>query len=192
MASESVDRAALIRFGPSGAAKIERERSRRASCPPTVEGPHGIAMSPDGQHYYVTTAHGTPFGRLPKYAPRRFARRTSDARQLPGDGPGVAGRRVRLRRELQPARRDGAIDISVVAADEMVEVARMRRARCRTAPASTRRAVTVFRLHDGRPPSRSTPASSRCRAASWPGRGRRRACRARRTSAQGCGTPRTI
>jgi len=31
------------------------------------EGPHGLAVSPDGQHLYMTTAHGAPDGKLWKF-----------------------------------------------------------------------------------------------------------------------------
>jgi DNA-binding beta-propeller fold protein YncE len=36
--------------------------------PTAIDGPHHIAMSPDGLNYYVTVAHGTPFGSLWKMA----------------------------------------------------------------------------------------------------------------------------
>src|SRR5829696_1814463 len=32
--------------------------------PSDIDGPHNIAVSPDGSSYYVTVAHGTPFGSL--------------------------------------------------------------------------------------------------------------------------------
>src|ERR671910_1662603 len=32
--------------------------------PTSIDGPHNIAVSPDGRNYYVTVAHGTPFGSL--------------------------------------------------------------------------------------------------------------------------------
>ena len=39
--------------------------------PPEIEGPHGLTVSPDGEHWFVTIAHGKPYGILYKY-------RTSD------------------------------------------------------------------------------------------------------------------
>src|SRR5687767_1183784 len=63
--SEATDRLALIRFGPKGA-KIEKEITVGA-MPLDPDGPHGVAVSPDGRYLYVTTAHGTPFGRMWKY-----------------------------------------------------------------------------------------------------------------------------
>jgi DNA-binding beta-propeller fold protein YncE len=32
--------------------------------PTEMDGPHGVAVSPDGRFYYVTLGHGTPFGTL--------------------------------------------------------------------------------------------------------------------------------
>src|SRR5688500_2490562 len=58
--SESADKVALVRFGPRGA-RVEREITI-GIMPADVDGPHGVAVSPDGQFYYVTTAHGTPWG----------------------------------------------------------------------------------------------------------------------------------
>ncbi len=36
--------------------------------PTEIEGPHNVAVSPDGRFWYVTLAHGTPFGSLWKMA----------------------------------------------------------------------------------------------------------------------------
>jgi DNA-binding beta-propeller fold protein YncE len=66
VASEGNDRISLVRFGPTGA-RVERER--RISLNPTeLVGPHGLSVSPDGQWYYVTTAHGTPDGAMWKFS----------------------------------------------------------------------------------------------------------------------------
>jgi DNA-binding beta-propeller fold protein YncE len=69
VASEGNDRIALIRFGPAGA-KVERDH-RMSLNPAELLGPHGIAVSPDGRYYYVTTAHGTPNGALWKFTTDR-------------------------------------------------------------------------------------------------------------------------
>src|SRR6188474_773812 len=66
VASESADRVALVRFGPKGIS-IDHERYV-GSVPNEVAGPHGVSVSPDGAHYFVTTAHGMPFGYLQKYS----------------------------------------------------------------------------------------------------------------------------
>jgi DNA-binding beta-propeller fold protein YncE len=69
VASEGNDHVALVRWGPNGASV---ERDHRIGLNPTeLLGPHGLAVSPDGNYYYVTTAHGTPFGALWKYTATR-------------------------------------------------------------------------------------------------------------------------
>jgi len=65
VASESADRVALIRFGPRGI-RVERERYVGVSRA-EISGPHGVAISRDGKHYYVSIAHGRPDGYLQKY-----------------------------------------------------------------------------------------------------------------------------
>lgn len=64
--SESADMVALVKFGPDGA-KVERQRYVGASRA-EIAGPHGVALSPDGRHYYVSIAHGVPNGFLQKYS----------------------------------------------------------------------------------------------------------------------------
>ena len=69
VASEGNDHIAVVNFGPNGA---RVERNHRIGLNPTeLLGPHGIAVSPDARYYYVTTAHGTPFGALWKYTADR-------------------------------------------------------------------------------------------------------------------------
>ena len=36
--------------------------------PTSIDGPHGLAVSPDGQWFYVSLAHGQPYGALWKYS----------------------------------------------------------------------------------------------------------------------------
>jgi DNA-binding beta-propeller fold protein YncE len=62
VASEATDQIALIRFGPAGA-RVERTRQVGFN-PSEPDGPHGLAVSPDGRSYFVTTAHGAPSGYL--------------------------------------------------------------------------------------------------------------------------------
>jgi DNA-binding beta-propeller fold protein YncE len=64
--SESADKITLVRFGPAGA-KIEREVIT-GLMEPDIDGPHGIAISPDKQHYFVSLGHGRPFGTVWKYS----------------------------------------------------------------------------------------------------------------------------
>ena len=35
--------------------------------PTETDGPHGMSVSPDGQHWFVSIAHGNPYGYLAKY-----------------------------------------------------------------------------------------------------------------------------
>ena len=63
--AESADEIALVRFGPNGGAVDHRLTT--GIMPADVDGPHGIAVSPDGRYYYVSIAHGTPFGTVWKY-----------------------------------------------------------------------------------------------------------------------------
>ena len=64
--SESADKIALVRFGPDGA-RVERQIDT-GEMPIDIDGPHGIAISPDRQFYYVSMAHGRPFGAVWKYS----------------------------------------------------------------------------------------------------------------------------
>lgn len=63
--AESEDEVSLVRFGPSG---IEVTKTITVgSFPAETEGPHGIGISPGGQHWYVSISHGNPFGSIHKY-----------------------------------------------------------------------------------------------------------------------------
>src|SRR5262245_50157129 len=64
--SESADKIALIRFGPRGT-RIDHQLET-GDMPVDIDGPHGIIISPDRRFYYVTIAHGRPFGTVWKYS----------------------------------------------------------------------------------------------------------------------------
>ena len=124
VASESVDKVALIRFSAAGAT-IERERYVGWSTM-EVAGPHGVAVAPSTSQYFVTTAHGTPFGRLTKF---NTATNAVDGSVMLGNFPATAqvtpdGSLVfvvnfNVHGEMEPS------DVSVVSANEMVEIARI-------------------------------------------------------------------
>ena len=125
VASEGNDQIALVKFGPSG---IRVERTHVTGIKPSdVDGPHGVATSPDGKFYYVTTAHGSPFGYLWKYAThndslagRVMLGNFPATAQVTPDGSFVYVVNFNLYGEMVPS------SISIVAADEMVEVARVK------------------------------------------------------------------
>ena len=64
--SESADKISLVRFGPNGA-RIDHQIDT-GDMPIDIDGPHGIVISPDRSFYYVSIAHGRPFGTVWKYA----------------------------------------------------------------------------------------------------------------------------
>lgn len=124
VASESADRVALVRFGPKGI-KIEHERYVGA-VPNEIAGPHGVTVSPDGRHYYVSTAHGMPFGYLQKYSTATDSVEGNVAlgnfpatAQVSPDGFYVYVANFNLHGDPVPS------SISVVGADDMLEVARI-------------------------------------------------------------------
>lgn len=124
VASEATDRIALVRFGPKGG-RIEREFTTGV-MPADVDGPHGLAMSPDRKHVYISTAHGTPFGYLWKYslegdslAGRVMLGNFPATAQVTPDGAFAYVVNFNLHGEMVPS------SVSVVATDAMVEVARI-------------------------------------------------------------------
>lgn len=63
--AESADKIHRVRFGPDGA-DVEKTVTIGELLTET-EGPHGLAISPDGKYLYASTAHGVPDGKLWKY-----------------------------------------------------------------------------------------------------------------------------
>ncbi len=66
VAAESEDEVALIKFDGKEA-KVE-ETITVGTWPAEIEGPHGINVSPDGKYWYLSLAHGNPYGTLYKYS----------------------------------------------------------------------------------------------------------------------------
>lgn len=63
--AESDDTIALVRFTPGGAGKGKLDVVKTIDVgvwPTEIEGPHGIGVHPDGRHWFVSLAHGNPFG----------------------------------------------------------------------------------------------------------------------------------
>ncbi len=123
VASEATDEIALVRFGREGA-QVERV-TRVGLNPVEPDGPHGLAVSPDGRHYYVSTAHGLPFGWLWKLetATGQVVGRVEldlfpASLQVSPDGHYVYVANFNLHGEMVPS------SVSIVATAEMLEVAR--------------------------------------------------------------------
>lgn len=122
--SEAADKISLIRFGPNGA-RVDHELIT-GGMPADIDGPHGIAISRDKQFYYVSLAHGRPFGSVWKYS-------TKDDRvlgqvtlglfpatmDLSADGSLLYVVNFNLHGDMVPS------TVSVVATEPMLEVARI-------------------------------------------------------------------
>jgi DNA-binding beta-propeller fold protein YncE len=65
VASESADEVALVQF--DGAEAVVEETVRVGRIPIETEGAHGLTVAPDGAHWFVSIAHGKPYGRVAKY-----------------------------------------------------------------------------------------------------------------------------
>ncbi len=65
VAAESEDQVAVVRFD---GAQVEVVKTIEVGQWPTeIEGPHGMTVSPDGEHWYLSIAHGLPYGKVVKY-----------------------------------------------------------------------------------------------------------------------------
>lgn len=121
--SESADKIALIRFGPNGV-KIEREFTTGV-MEPDIDGPHGIAVSPDKQNYYVSLGHGRPFGKVWKYSANDEVLKKVTLGNFPAtmdvspDGSFLYVVNFNLHGDMVPS------SVSVVLTDEMQEIARI-------------------------------------------------------------------
>ncbi len=65
VAAESEDEVALIKFDGKKAETIKNIPV--GIWPVENEGPHGITVGPDGKYWYLSLAHGNPYGTLYKY-----------------------------------------------------------------------------------------------------------------------------
>ncbi len=121
---ESADKIFLIRFGPGGA-RIESQM-HIGLMPMDVNGPHGIAVSPDKQYLYVSLGHGRPDGSawkyragtdtVIKYTSLGLFPATTD---ITPDGNFIYVANANFHGDMVPS------SISVVATDQMIEVKRI-------------------------------------------------------------------
>jgi DNA-binding beta-propeller fold protein YncE len=123
-----VDLITRVRFGPGAGptlAKVEGTTKVGINLM-DPDGPHGLGLAPDGRHYYVSTAHGVPFGYLWK-----LDAKTNEvvgsvelgnfpaSLQVSPDGGFVYVVNFNLHGEMVPS------SVSVVSTDPFVEVARI-------------------------------------------------------------------
>lgn len=67
VAAESEDEVHLVHFdGETETASIAKTINV-GRYPTEIDGPHGISVSPDGEYWFVSIAHGNPYGMLAKY-----------------------------------------------------------------------------------------------------------------------------
>jgi len=64
--AESDDEVAIVRYGPNGTEVVKTISVGLYQA--ETEAPHGINVDPNGQYWYVSLAHGFPFGSVHKYA----------------------------------------------------------------------------------------------------------------------------
>ena len=124
VASEAADKIAAVRFGQAGAV-LDHELTI-GIMPVDIDGPHGLAVSRDKKYYYVSIAHGQPFGALWKYS-------TSDDRlvgrvtlgmfpatlDLSPDGDFAYVVNFNLHGDMIPS------SVSIVSTEDMTEIARI-------------------------------------------------------------------
>jgi DNA-binding beta-propeller fold protein YncE len=67
VANESSDVVSRIAFSP-GSDPVVEKTTTVGQMLADLDGPHGVTVSPDGRYWYVSLAHGTPYGMVWKYA----------------------------------------------------------------------------------------------------------------------------
>jgi DNA-binding beta-propeller fold protein YncE len=121
---EAADKIVLIRFGPGGA-HIESD-TRTGLVPTEINGPHGIAVSPDKKYLYVSEGHGRPDGSVWKYTAgsNHVIKYTSlglfpATTDITPDGNFIYVANANFHGDMVPS------SISVVATDQLIEVKRI-------------------------------------------------------------------
>src|SRR5205807_4406690 len=121
---ESADTLTLLRFGPGGL-HVEKQ-AKVGMMPMDINGPHGIAVSPDKKYVYVAVGHGRPYGSAWKFdaatlAPMQYTNlglfpATSD---ISKDGSFLYIANANFHGDMKPS------SVSAVATGEMIEVKRI-------------------------------------------------------------------
>jgi DNA-binding beta-propeller fold protein YncE len=62
VANESSDLVSVVRF--DGQSVVEERNVEVGYHPTDLDGAHGVTVSPDGDHWYVSFAHGQPYGQI--------------------------------------------------------------------------------------------------------------------------------
>ncbi|MEM9720217.1 MAG: beta-propeller fold lactonase family protein, partial [Bacteroidota bacterium] len=65
--AESEDEVAVVKFDAEAQQAETVQRIPVGYMPTEIEGPHGITVSPDGKYWYLSMAHGMPYGKLYKF-----------------------------------------------------------------------------------------------------------------------------
>jgi DNA-binding beta-propeller fold protein YncE len=121
---ESADKIVQLRFGPHGLEKIHE--THIGLMPLDINGPHGIAVSPDKKFVYVSIGHGQPNGSVWKLkaGTNEVVRHTPLALfpatvGISPDGDFIYVANANFHGDMVPS------SISVVATDRMIEVKRI-------------------------------------------------------------------
>ncbi len=122
--SESADKISLVRFDGTKAT-IDRQIDT-GDMPIDIDGPHGIVISPDRKFYYVSIAHGRPYGTVWKYSTKdnSLAGKTTlgnfpATMDISPDGQFLYVVNFNLHGDMAPS------TVSVVATQTMTEIARI-------------------------------------------------------------------
>lgn len=125
VANESSDLVSRVAFTPGQGLTVENEIPVGV-MPGDIDGAHGISVSPDGEYWYVTIAHGTPQGYLWKFhaGPDTLAGRAKlglfpATMGITPDGQFLLAANFNLHGDMVPS------DVSVVYTPDMVELAKV-------------------------------------------------------------------
>jgi len=122
--SEAADKISLVRFDGSKATVVQQIDT--GDMPIDIDGPHGIVIAPDRKFYYVSIAHGRPYGTVWKYSTKdnSLAGKTTlgnfpATMDVTPDGQFLYVVNFNLHGDMVPS------TVSVVATQTMTEIARI-------------------------------------------------------------------